>query len=188
MYSYVFSKIPFSKLLKRTKNSWLFAKYSLASGKCRIMKSLIIIILFFTPFYSNAESCNSLKAVSWIFGSWEYKNKDKIITESWNKVSSITLEGNGATYVYGKLKSIESLRIVEMSDSLFYIAKVSHNPLPVAFKLTACTATNAIFENNNHDFPKRIEYKLVEKGKIMVIIGNGESKIFSISFIRTKAS
>lgn len=152
------------------------------------MKNLIVLILFFIPFLSNAESCHSLNAVDWISGSWEYKNKNQIITESWNKVSPLTLEGVGATYVNEELKSIESLRLVEMSDTLFYIAKVNHNLLPVAFKLTRCTDTNAIFENNNHDFPKRIEYKLIEKNKMMVVVGDGKNKEFSINFTRVKTS
>ena len=152
------------------------------------MKSLIILILFFTTFYSNAESCHSLKAVAWIFGSWEYKNKEQIITESWQKVSALSVEGVGETFTNGVLMSVESLRIVEMSDSLFYIAKVSHNALPVAFKLTSCMATKAIFENKDHDFPKRIEYTLVEKGKMRVDVSDGKSKRFSILFIRVKAS
>ena len=152
------------------------------------MKYILLSLLFIIPFCSNAKSCHSLTTINWLLGSWVATDKEQTITESWHQVSATTIEGNGETFVMGKLKSSESLRIVEMSGALFYIAKVNHNPLPIAFKLTNCSVENAIFENTEHDFPKRIEYKSINKDKMMVIVSVGKSKSFSIDFIRAKAN
>jgi len=147
------------------------------------MKKLLLFITLLFPLIALAETCHTMKSLNWLIGTWQNQNNDRTITESWQQVSDKTLEGRGATYVDGKLKSRESLRIVEMANSLYYIAKVDHNPLPVAFKLTSCTDSNVIFENRHHDFPKRIAYTFVGKGNMRVVVSDGESKEFSISFI-----
>jgi hypothetical protein len=152
------------------------------------MKRLFIFILLFIPFTSNASSCDLLKEIDWIFGSWKSTNQDSTITENWHQVSDETLEGVGKTYVKGKLKSSESLRIVEMSAAFFYIAKVDHNLLPVAFKLIKCTDENIVFENLTHDFPTRIEYKHTEKNKMLVVVSDGKNQKISINFIRSNTN
>ena len=144
------------------------------------MKCILLSLLFIIPFYSNAKPCHSFTTINWLLGSWVATIKEQSITESWHKVSEKTIEGIGETFVLGKSKSKESLRIVEMSGGLFYIAKVNHNPVPVAFKLTSCTNKKVIFENINHDFPKRIEYKSITKDKMMVIVSDGKNKGFNM--------
>lgn len=149
------------------------------------MKYLIVFFLSIISIDVTAQACHSLDELDWIYGSWESQDQDRLITESWGRVSDMTLEGFGATYVEGKLQSSESLRIVEMSEALYYIAKVSHNSLPVVFKLNECSDRNAVFENQNHDFPKRIEYLSIGSDKIMVIVGDVKEKNFTISYIRS---
>lgn len=126
--------------------------------------------------------------MSWVLGSWESTNKEPLITESWVQVSDMTFEGVGETYSEGKIKNTESLRIVEMSKAFFYIAKVDQNSSPVAFKLIQCEHGNAVFENLSHDFPKRIEYKLIEKDNMVVIVSDGKAKGFTIDFVRSNTS
>lgn len=152
------------------------------------MKSLLIFTLLFIPFLSSANTCHSLKDVAWVLGAWESTNQDSVMTESWGKVSDVTFEGAGATYFKGMLKATESLRMIEMSQSVFYLAKVSHNPLPVAFKLIKCADGNAIFENLNHDFPKRIEYISTEADSMMVVVSDAKEKGFTVDFIRSNAN
>jgi len=150
------------------------------------MKNLFLLITLLFPFISKAEFCHSMNSVSWLLGDWQNKNNERKITESWHQVSPETLEGKGVTYDNGQVKSSESLRIVEMSEDLYYIAKVKYNSLPVAFKLTSCSNNKLIFENHSHDFPKRIEYAFVDKGNIKVIVSDGKAKEFSIDFIQKK--
>jgi len=133
---------------------------------------------------AKAESCHSFTTIDWLLGSWISNNEKQVITESWQKVSPTTVEGKGTTFSMGKQKSSESLRIVEMSGALFYLAKVNHNPLPIAFKLITCTNESVIFENMHHDFPKRIEYAYLQNEKMKVIVSDGKNKKFSIHFKR----
>ncbi len=148
------------------------------------MKNFLLLTILLFPFTLKAENCHSIKTVSWLLGDWQSQKNDRTITESWHQVSDKTIEGRGTTYAGSQFKSSESLRIVLMSNALYYIAKVEHNPLPVAFKLTSCTGSNVIFENHNHDFPKRIEYTFVDKGNIRVNVSDGKSKSFSLNLIQ----
>ena len=146
---------------------------------------ILSLLLLFSPFLL-AQSCVSENSLDKLLGSWESKNGDKIINESWSQVSEYTFEGSGQTLLKGLIKSSESLRIVEMSGALFYIAKVSHNLLPVAFELVECSENSLIFENNSHDFPKKIAYKFVEDKQMLVTVSDGKSEGFSINFTRKK--
>jgi hypothetical protein len=145
----------------------------------------MIIFLFFISFYTKAETCRSFNLMDRVLGSWESYEGDETIKESWHKVSTKTIEGSGGTYVKGNIKASESMRIVEMSDSIFYIAKVSHNPVPVAFKLVKCNGNTFVFENEKHDFPKRIEYKFLDKNRMLVKVSDGKGEGFTIDFNRT---
>ena len=80
--------------------------------------------------------------------------------------------------------SQESLRLVEMSGEVFYVAKVGHNDLPIAFKLTSGSDDRAVFENPQHDFPKRLEYRLTE-GRLVVTVSDGGTRGFTLDFTRT---
>ena len=51
---------------------------------------------------------------------------------------AVNIEGAGATRESGSstVETTETLRLVEMSGEVFYLAKTRQNPLPVAFKLS----------------------------------------------------
>ena len=79
------------------------------------------------------------------------------------------------------------MRLVEMSGEIFFLAKVNHNKRPVAFKLTQCLARTAVFENSDHDFPKKLEYKLISGNKLTVTVSDGHDKGFTINFVKRDA-
>ena len=133
-----------------------------------------------------AGSCGSqidgeLAEFHWLLGDWTAGNGT--ITESWRSVSNHTFEGAGETNNDGKV-SRESMRLVQMSDEIFFIAKVAHNERPVAFKLARdSTPSRAIFVNAEHDFPKQIVYR--QDGPDLVVeVSDGVSKGFEIHFSR----
>jgi len=147
--------------------------------------SLLLVSIIF-------QSCSlfdidriDLNNISWLLGDWHSEEGESIITESWIKVSENTFEGYGETRDInsGSISNFESLRLLFLSDEIFYLAKVNHNELPIAFKLTSISETSLIFENKDHDFPTKIEYVKVSENKMAVIVGNDE-KEFTINFTR----
>jgi hypothetical protein len=140
--------------------------------------------LFMFPGLVRATDCTSLDTLAWITGQWESLSTGSRISETWTRVSELSFEGLGEvrTVPGGELKSREALRLVSMSGQLYYIAKVAHNALPVAFALTECGGHSAVFENTNHDFPTRIAYQLTDTGQMVVDVQGPDGKGFSIRF------
>lgn len=123
------------------------------------------------------------------------------VLERWQAISADSFEGESQTIAAdGKVKQQESLRLVQMQQQIFYLAKVSHNPLPVAFKLEACEAGRLKFVNMAHDFPKQLEYVLkpVETSagseadlsnlqpQLQVNVSDGAGKGFSLLFLKKR--
>ncbi len=151
------------------------------------------------PPNTDAPTCNSLQDVRWLLGDWQTvpsAGQTSVISESWKEVSTSTFEGIGETRDAdsGDLKSREELRLVEMGDAVFYIPKVAHNALPVAFHLTECSEASAVFENPDHDFPKKLEYRLgagqlregqlAEGKELTVTVSDGDEEGFRLRFQR----
>jgi hypothetical protein len=111
----------------------------------------IFICLWLTS-SAGAEECRTLSVVEWILGEWTTTPDRVVIRENWHRVSDKTFE----------VVNYETLRLVAMSDGVFYIAKVTHNELPVPFRLTQCSEGVAIFENLAHDAPQRLIYTVLE--------------------------
>ncbi|WDE01330.1 DUF6265 family protein [Thalassomonas actiniarum] len=74
-----------------------------------------------------------------------------------------------------------------MSNHVFYLAKVRHNKLAVPFKLTRCSKRSAVFENPEHDFPKKLHYQLQSENKLTVTVSNGQDKSFTINYDKQDA-
>ena len=129
------------------------------------MKRLLAILccLFLTSF-AGAEECRSLEALEWFLGEWETSPSRVVIRENWRRVSDATFEGESIAKSVSndEVVNYETLRLVSMSDSVFYIAKVAENELAVPFRLTRCSEGVAVFENPDHDSPQRLIYKLLE--------------------------
>lgn len=133
---------------------------------------------------ARADSCDSLQAVEWLVGDWVGRDGDKTVVETWKKITADTFEGSGTTTRAGKPAGSESLRLVRMADGVFYLAKVAHNPLPIAFELTQCSAQALVFENPAHDFPRKLEYRLDEDNNLSVRVSDSKDKGFTLAFRR----
>jgi len=140
---------------------------------------------------ASADPCRSLTTLTWLLGRWEAVGEKTTVYERWAAVSTETWEGYGETRETAErpedrtVLERESLRLVGMGDEIFYLAKVAHNALPVAFKLVDCGEERAVFENPDHDFPRRIEYRLVGNGlDVHVSDGAAEGRGFTLHFTR----
>jgi hypothetical protein len=134
---------------------------------------------------ANAQTCHSLEELEKMIGNWSFETETEIITESWIKISHHSFEGVGHSInKFSDERNTETLRLVEMSGDIFYIAKVSHNNLPVAFKLTSCTVKQFIFENPDHDFPQKLTYDFKSDHEIHVLVSGNSENDFLIKYMR----
>jgi len=147
---------------------------------------LAFAALLVTAACAQAAPCSNLEPARWLLGQWQAESGDKRVLETWREVSATTFEGSGVTSARADAAVLdgEDLRLVAMLDAVFYVAKVAHNPYPVAFRMTGCDAGRLVFENPTHDFPRRLEYTMQPDGRLEVTVSDGAERGFKLQFRR----
>jgi hypothetical protein len=153
------------------------------------MRASLLIVLAACADAAGAAECGSLDAMRWLLGEWLADGKTSTWHETWTETGAKTWEGRGTETPKadpGKA-SIEELRLVEMGDGVFYVAKVSHNDLPVAFRLVECGDGRLVFTNPAHDFPRRLEYERQPDERLRVRASDGANSGFTRDFVRQRS-
>ena len=99
-----------------------------------------------------------LTAVSWMAGSWRMETPNVAIEEQWMQPAGKLMLGMSRT-TSKRGSFFEFLRVEARADGVYYVAQPKGGP-PTDFKLVRHSASEAVFENLAHDFPKRIIYRL----------------------------
>ena len=152
----------------------------------RIVRSLSVLFLAGFAGFAHASECSSLASIRWLLGDWLAEGDKSTWRETWTEFSPDTWEGRGievAKAEAGK-QSAEDLRLVEMGGSVFYLAKVTHNELPIPFRLVECGDDRLAFANPAHDFPRRLDYQRQPDGRLQVRVGDGADQGFTLDFAR----
>ncbi|WP_299942430.1 DUF6265 family protein [uncultured Microbulbifer sp.] len=151
-----------------------------------LLRYSVFFSIIFTPLAQASMDCRSLEDIDWILGSWVSESSQRTYKEHWSKVSEATYEGySEVTLTDGKNSGYESLRLVNMAGNIFYLAKVSENTLPIAFKLVSCSKDRLHFENIHHDFPQSIQYAYNNAGNLSVLVAGSGNKGFKLNFDRS---
>lgn len=147
-----------------------------------ISKYLALFCLLFITQNIEAKPKCTIANINWLNGEWLQQSEKSRISEKWQTVSDLTMEGTGYTQKTGSdTRQYETMRIVYMSGQLYFLAKVDHNALPVAFAATACGEKSVEFSNPKHDFPNILHYQLKEN-RLLVDVKNNEGKGFQLTF------
>ena len=95
--------------------------------------------------------------------------------------------GMGRAVAGGKTVEFEYLRIEQRVDAIYYVAHPKARCPGTDFKLTKLAAREAVFENPQHDFPKRVTYRKNPDGSLTASIDGGEgTKSQSFAFVPIK--
>jgi hypothetical protein len=74
----------------------------------------------------------------------------------------------------------ERVALTKTKEGVFYTSTVEeqNNKQPIAFKMTKAENNLFVFENPQHDFPKRIVYKFITADSLHAFVddGNDDSK------------
>jgi len=149
------------------------------------MKTLSIICLLFL-----FVSCNENKTsqLDFLIGTWKMEGKEQY--EFWKKNQKEELVGNSYKLVNNEKIISETLRIKSVGKQLVYEATV-HNQNDgetVEFILNPNNNKYLSFENVNHDFPKKIQYKKISADRIEVSVLGENDKGFSYIQIKQRIS
>jgi catechol 2,3-dioxygenase-like lactoylglutathione lyase family enzyme len=114
-----------------------------------------------------------LEAVAFLAGSWVRETKDDRQEEHWTAPAGGAMVGMARTVKKGKAVFFEHLRIEAGKDGVVYWAAPGGKPA-VPFALKTAEKHKVVFENEKHDFPKRIVYWLERDGSLRARIeGDG---------------
>lgn len=104
------------------------------------------------------ENLAGVFALSWFAGSWSTRGEETEAEETWMPPKAGLLLGIHRSVTPSGRVVFEYLRIEERPDGVFYMASpMGREATP--FRLTELTEDRAVFENPEHDFPKRIIYR-----------------------------
>ena len=139
------------------------------------MKNLIANLLFIAFLATHLFGQNSdLAEVEFLIGTWKMDGKESF--EKWTKKDNRLL-GKSYKFINEQEKVSETLEIKKQGDQLVYTATVfdQNEAKGVTFILKSTKDKNHSFENPNHDFPKKIQYKIVNPNKLLVsVLGEGD--------------
>ncbi|MBX3044256.1 MAG: hypothetical protein KIT33_03730 [Candidatus Kapabacteria bacterium] len=138
------------------------------------MKYTLTLLVFFTVELTFAQSI----LPDFLLGTWKMENKE--VYEHWDKLNENTLKGFSYKLKDGQMLISEYLDIRKVGKEILYSATVlkQNSGNPVDFKLTKTDSTY-IFENPNHDFPKKIVYQRLTDTEIYVQVSDGKQKGFA---------
>jgi len=145
------------------------------------MLKIVLIILLTTQ-------TTTLADLSWIAGAWETAPGAKRQSEEhWTAAAGATMMGMSRTVAGEKTVEFEYLRIEQRADGIYYVAHPKARCPATDFKLTRASAKEAVFENPQHDFPKRIIYRKGADDSLTASVDGGEgTKSISYAYRRMK--
>ena len=109
----------------------------------------------------------------WIAGHWCYSSDGEEIEEYWLTPQAGETVGLGRSVKSGKISSFEYLRISATESNWQYIAQPGGSAA-TAFDATGSGPGWIVFENRQHDFPQRSEYRREGEKLTASVSGSGE--------------
>lgn len=159
---------------------------------------LIIILLLVPVFFS----CNRSEVIdipvvqksnfNWLVGIWSNNEDSVLSTEEWVKVNDSLYKGTGVSVFCGDTVFLEKIVIKREGQEVYFIPDVAGeiNKETSRFRLTSeIDGKNYIFENQDHDFPQKIVYRLINKDSIFATVEgvkNGKYQQINFPFNRIK--
>ena len=134
-----------------------------------------IAALVLSAFIIADKDKKSFKKLYALEGVWKMNTKRGALCEEWKKVDNNYLQSRGYM-IKGKDTIInERVALTKIKTGVFYTSTVEgqNNRQPIAFKMTKAENNVFVFENPEHDFPKRIVYELMGTDSLHAYIDDG---------------
>lgn len=127
----------------------------------------------------------TLADINWIIGQWQ--TDPKVEVEVWS-FDEDKYTASGLIVNRERPRVTELMNISEKNGSLVYsvLAYGQNDNQFVDFALSNNTPKDLIFKNPNHDFPKSIQYTLLDDYTLKVVVGGTDTKNIELMFFRSK--
>ena len=144
----------------------------------RILSSICILCLLF------ACSENKTSKFYFLVGTWKIEGKEQ--DEVWKKNKNDELIGHSYRLNNNQKIITETLAIKKIGNHIIYEATVpnQNEGKTIQFTLNREIKSYFSFENDNHDFPKKIQYKKITDDEIEVSVLGDKGKGFSYTQLK----
>ncbi len=128
----------------------------------------------FHPRQHDKETFNRLAALQ---GTWMMKTPRSIIFESWQQANDTLMQVTSYRLKGIDMQLQERIAVTINNGGIYYTSLVEgqNNGQAISFRLTRATENEFVFENPQHDFPKRIVYKIAAADSLHAFIDDGAS-------------
>ena len=129
---------------------------------------------------------DELQKAYWLLGEWEKTDSIGTLKEIWNTKDDSTYVGQ-SYFIKDEKDTIhfETIELMQDKEHLIYTATVKgeNNDQPISFQMTKDEDNLLVFENPKHDYPQKIEYRLMkDKSLIAKISGKLNGKASQESY------
>ncbi len=150
---------------------------------------LLLLVIMGACNAKQAPKPARLAKAAWLLGTWQQPGTEGMLWEIWQKESDTIYTGMGLLVnANGDTLFSEKLRLADRQDTLWYLPTVSNQNegKEVAFKETALSDTEIVFENPLHDFPQCIVYRKAGADRLQASIegvqdGKARKEVFSFN-------
>jgi len=135
------------------------------------LSALLGIALLSASAHAQAPAAEpTLQDFAWLAGHWRIEQADRQVDEQWMEPAGGLMMGMARNIQGGKVREYEfTLLRQEPNGDIFYVASPSKQS-ETSFKLTSLEGGAAVFENPQHDFPKKIVYARQADGSLLAAI------------------
>lgn len=135
------------------------------------------------------KSYDELQKANWLLGEWEKTDSLGTLKEIWTRQDDSTFVGQ-SYYIQNYKDTLhnEQIELMQDGEHLIYTATVEgeNNDTSILFQMTKDEDSLLVFENPKHDYPQKIQYKLIKNGSIVATISGKQKKKMSSESYRMK--
>lgn len=144
----------------------------------RLNVVIILMAVTLAPSVMGEDSAPT-QPLDWMTGHWCTDSGGKSVEETWLPPRGGVLVGVGRTYTADRTVGFEFLRIAAVEGVQNYIAQPGGQP-PTHFARTAGGENWVRFENPQHDFPQRLEYRRNGDNLQVEVAGPGNNGVEAV--------
>lgn len=140
------------------------------SGIKTVTSLLVMALLAVTAHAQAPAVAATLQDFAWLAGHWRIERPDRQVDEQWMAPAGGLMMGMARSIEAGKVREYEfTLLRQESNGDIVYVASPSKQDETI-FKLTSLRNGEAVFENPQHDFPKKVIYTRKADGSLLAAI------------------
>ena len=150
----------------------------------RISTCLLKAVTLGTLLIGSAQAEVANSSLEWLAGHWCVEMGGDTVEEFWLPPHGGVMAGLARTLSTERTTGFEFLRIAQIDGVQSYIAQPGGRP-PTSFRRTAGGERWVRFENPDHDFPQRIEYRREGEDLHAEVAGpgkNGEESVLNFDY------